>query len=305
MLSFSTRKNKRKHIFSLFVFITIFMASAGMIVLSAMGVFRENSGFAWLSSINKLEKNKPDTNTIAPISEEEAILLIGDAENKGDDVLNSGNIEEDLTIDRILKETLPVSDEYFEQTLFIGDSRMLGLHLSCQDIKATFYAAVGLSINQLNTKDFIKVDSETSYTVMEAIEKDGREYKRVYLMFGLNELGWSYPSVFIRSVADTIVQLRELCPEAEMCIMAVMPVSEEANVSIYKGNVANERIREYNAMLLELASDIGCWYLDTYNLFSDEQGSLPKDFAPDGIHLYSGKNRILMNFILSHAFAFG
>lgn len=302
MLSYSTRKNKRKHIFLLFISITIFMAIAGMMVLSAMGVFREESEFTWLSSINKLEKNKPDTNTISPISEEEAILLIGD-------VLDSGNMEADLStedaIDPILKETSPVSDEYLEQTVFIGDSRMLGLHLSCQDTRATFYAAVGLSINQLSTQRVIKVDAQTSYTVMEAIEKDGREYKRVYLMFGLNELGWRYPSVFIRSVADTIEQLRILCPEAEICIMAVMPVSEEANVSIYKGNVANERIREYNAMLLDLASDVGCWYLDTYNLFSDEQGSLPKDFAPDGIHLYSGKNRILMNFILSHAFAFG
>ena len=269
-------------------------------------------------SIDRLDKSTGDRNSLLSINEDEAIKLIDqnapDTEDGEKDTSKPNDPAENPSQnhkpaadgdvkDHILKETAPAEDEYFAETLFVGDSRMVGLGMTCQNIGATFYAAVGLSINQVNTKKVIKIDAETSYTVMEAIENDPRDFKRIYLMFGLNELGWAYPSVFIRSVRTSIEQLWELCPDSEICIMAIMPVSSDKSVSIYTGAEANERIREYNSLLLQLASDLDCWYLDSYNLLADEEGNLPKEFAADGIHMYSEQNKKLMNYIACHAFA--
>ena len=181
---------------------------------------------------------------------------------------------------------------------------MVGLSMAFKDSEATFYAGVGLSVNQLNTKKIIGVGSETEYTVMEAIENDGKTYDRIYMMFGLNELGWGYPSVFIKSLSTAVGQLKELCPEAQICIISIMPVSAGAKVSgVSDGEAANAKIREYNSLMLELAAELDLWYLDAHSLFADETGMLPSDISGDGIHLGSSSNRELIKFIASHAFA--
>ena len=267
-------------------------------------------GFVKVKKLNKLPLGD---DTISALDEEEAKNIIEANESKGNtdtekesdfsDILTSNEPIGEIR-DHILNKTEVVGDDYFADTLFIGDSRMLGLSMTWKNSGATFYSAVGLSINQLNTKKVIKISADTSYTVMEAIENDGKDYKRVYLMFGLNELGWGYPSVFVRSVKTAIDQIKLLCPNAEFCIMGIMPIAADKSVSIYTGAVANARIREFNTLLLGLSSDIGGWYLDTYNLLADSEGNLPDGFAGDGIHMYSEQNKKIIEFISSHAFAY-
>lgn len=304
MLNKSSRKSRKNRIFLLYIPMLLLLSCVGVIVLSAFGMLGGDlskwNGFA---TISKLDKTDPDTNTLISIDETEAIEFINEHFVPKNELTSGGKVTGSHRGDYVLVETIPADDSYFEDTLFIGDSRMVGLGMTFQKSKATFYAAVGLSVNQLSTKKVIKVDAETSYTVMEAIENDGREYKRVYMMFGLNELGWSYPSVFIRSVKEAIETLSELCPGAEICIISVNPISVNAKVSIYSGAEANNRIREYNSLLLDLAAEVGCWYLDSNTFFADEDGNLPADFAADGIHMYSEQNKKLMNYIISHAFA--
>lgn len=289
------------------------LLSFGIVVLSAIGILRIDRN-ARAAIVSPMDKGIRDTDTVDTVDEALAVLY-DETETETDSADETAGApmpphrgdEQPVSGDaraNVLKETPPVGDEYFETALFIGDSRMAGLSMSCKDSAATFYAAVALSINQLNTKKAIQVsiNGETSsITVMEAIERDEKAYDKIYLMFGLNELGWSYPSVFIKSMKSTIDRLSEIYPNADFCIMAIMPVSSDATVSIYKGNDANERIREYNQMLLELACENGYYYLDTYELFADETGSMPADYVGDGVHLYSDKNQKLMDYVKNHA----
>ncbi|MEE0969281.1 MAG: GDSL-type esterase/lipase family protein [Clostridia bacterium] len=314
MLNFSSRKSRKKRLLLLFISLIISIFSVSIIMISALGMLSIDritwQGFA---DINKLEKLPAEISSLLSIDEEEAVNFIESItppESGGKDLVNpnapttnpdpnsNGEIH-----DHILKETAPVGDDYFSDTLFVGDSRMVGLGMTQQNSDATFYAGVGLSVNQLNTKKIIKTDGEESYTVIEAVKNNPNKFKRIYLMFGLNELGWAYPKAFAVSFGDAIKQLAEICPDAEICIMGIMPISADKSVSIYPGSEANKRIREFNSLLLQLASDMNCWYLDSYNLFADEEGNLPDGFAADGIHMYSEQNRKLMSFISTHAFA--
>lgn len=316
MLNYSSRKNRRNKIILLWVPLITMTLSFGIIVLSAIGILRVDKN-AVFTSVAPMEKGKADTDVVLSVDEAEAKIYIdkvnavkdknaeettsadSPAETDGDAPISDGDIRS-----CILKETEKVGDDYFEDTLFIGDSRMLGLSMSCKDSKATFYAAVALSINQIDTKKAIKASvngEQVNLTVMEAVEKDTKQYNKIYLMFGLNELGWSYPSAFIKSVKSATDRLAEDYPNAKFCIMAIMPIAEDASASIYKGFAANERIREYNSMLLKMASENGFSYLDTYSLFADENGCLPSGYAGDGVHLYSDYNKKLMDYISTHA----
>ncbi|MGN1047747.1 MAG: GDSL-type esterase/lipase family protein [Eubacteriales bacterium] len=314
MLVYSSRKKKRNRIILLYIPLMTLIAAVGIIMLSAIG-FLNGSTDEQTPPVRMLEKLKPDTDAIDTIDEQAAIDYAEAHKPKpSTDVPVTDNpthpgpdtpITDGSVTEHILRETDEAADNYFDNTLFIGDSRMVGLSMSCQNLSATFYAAVGLSVNQLNTKKVIKTaDGSESVTVFDAIKNNPVDFSRIYIMFGLNELGWSYPSVFIRSVDSTIEQLREIAPDAEICIMAIMPVSESATVSIYKGATANERIREYNSMLLRLAAKLDCWYLDTYNLFADENGNLPESYSADGVHMYLENNKKIIGYIKTHTFAY-
>lgn len=318
MLNYSSRKVRKKKFIFLYIPLTLLICVASVLMISALQFmsFSERGKWEGFEKVKKLNKLPLGDDAISALDEEEARIII-ESNRSGSDsdttrandplefpTLNVGDPQIGEIRDHILNETAVVGEDYFSETLFIGDSRMLGLSMTWKNSGATFYSAVGLSINQLNTKKVIKVSSDSSYTVMEAIENDGKDYKRVYLMFGLNELGWGYPSVFVRSVRTVIEQIKILCPNAEFCIMGIMPIAADKSVSIYTGSVANARIREFNTLLLGLTSDIGGWYLDTYNLFADEEGNLPHGFAADGIHMYSEQNKKIIDFISSHAFAY-
>lgn len=315
MLNYSSRKNRRNKIILLWVPLVTMILSFGIIVLSAIGILRIDRN-AVFSSVSPMEKGKADTDVVLSVDEAEVMKYIGTESAASDTTMvettNSSAIKEpsdgepisdDDIRNCILKETEKVGDEYFEDVLFVGDSRMLGLSMSCKDSKATFYAAVALSINQIDTKKAIKANingEQVNLTVMEAIENDKKQYDKIYLMFGLNELGWSYPSAFIKSMKSAIDRLADDYPDAKFCVMAIMPITEDASASIYKGTAANERIREYNSMLLKMASENGLSYLDTYGLFADENGCLPSGYAGDGVHLYSEYNKKLMDYISTH-----
>lgn len=321
MLNYSSRKSRKKRIFLLYIPLVLLVGLAFALVISAFHFMSLSTGEGWegFERINRLNVQMHDGDIIAAIDESEAAEIIeantpdteDDTTEIGDPSVPSTNVgktdedpEKGEIRDHILCETATVGEDYFSDTLFLGDSRMLGLSMTWKNSGATFYSAVGLSINQLNTKKVIKMDAETSYTVMDAIEHDGKDYKRIYLMFGLNELGWGYPSVFVRSVKTAIEQISILCPNAEFCIMGIMPIASDKSVSIYTGAAANERIREFNTLLLDLASELECWYLDTYSLMADEEGNLPDGYAADGIHLYSEQNKKIIACISTHAFAY-
>lgn len=316
MLNYSSRKVRKKKFIFLYIPLTLLICIASVLMISALQFMSFSEGEQWegFEKVKKLNKFSLRDDVISTLDEEYVKNIIeksesdsGNTDGNGpsnNPISNVGDPQIGEIRDNILKETAVVGEDYFSETLFIGDSRMLGLSMTWKNCGATFYSAVGLSINQLNTKKVIKVSADTSYTVMEAIENDDKDYKRVYLMFGLNELGWECPGVFVRSVRTAIDQIKVHFPNAEFCIMGIMPIAADKSVSIYTGPAANARIREFNTLLLGLSSDIGGWYLDTYNLFADIEGNLPEGFAPDGIHMYSEQNKKIIDFISSHAFAY-
>ena len=49
--------------------------------------------------------------------------------------------------------------------------------------------------------------------------------------------------------------------------------------------IPNNRIRELNQQLQNIAAKEGIKYLDLYPLFADSRGELRSDFSTDGLHL--------------------
>ena len=168
----------------------------------------------------------------------------------------------------------------FSDACFIGDSRTLGLGLNCDKAKADFYASQGLNISSALTDQVIELQNGNMGTVLEAVAQ--REYKRIFVMFGINELGWPYPENFVEKYEELIEGIKAVQPNAAIYVQSILPVAASAvnNDAVF----TNENINAFNAYVEQAANETGVNYLDINGYFKDNSGMLPEDAAADGIH---------------------
>lgn len=176
-----------------------------------------------------------------------------------------------------------VEESWFADAVFLGDSRTDGLMLYSGIKSASFISHKGLSVFNIDETDCIEVNGE-KVTVLEALGE--KQYAKVYLMLGVNELG--YPSIksFQDAYAGLVDQIRALEPETVIYLQTIIPVNE--TVGAQKGMskyITNDRIREFNEVIAQVAEDKGAALVDVAEAFWDESGGLPADYTSDGVHL--------------------
>ncbi|MBR4831095.1 MAG: hypothetical protein IKZ97_00540 [Butyrivibrio sp.] len=127
--------------------------------------------------------------------------ISGNSDVSGNDV--PGDYEEEEVY-----EFQEVDDDYFEDALFIGDSRTVGLseYVEALDTRATFYAKVSLTIYRVMDKPFLKNEAGKKITVEEALSDN--QFKKIYIMLGLNEMGTGNVDNFTQAYAEVIKSIR-------------------------------------------------------------------------------------------------
>lgn len=188
-----------------------------------------------------------------------------------------------------------VEDTYFDDAVFIGDSRTEGLILNTGLSNTTSYVYKGLMVNTVFTKAVIKKDGE-KISVMDALKTTN--FSKVYIMLGINETGWAYSRVFQEKYGDIIDAIQEINPDALIYIQGIIPVSDK--VSSEHQYITNTKISEYNRLLQELAEEKQVYYIDTENAVISANGSLPEDAAYDGIHLVKEYCEKWLDYLKTH-----
>ena len=197
-------------------------------------------------------------------------------------------------------ETEPVEDSYFSDALFIGDSRTQGFILYSGLSNTTSYADRGLSVDKVFT-DTVISENGGDYTVADALAHHQGEFNKVYLMFGINELGWSYPQIFQDRYREVVATVRESQPEAIIYVQSILPVSREKSTGSDIYNM--ERVNLFNGLLKELAAEEEVCYLDVSSGVADEEGYLPDDASTDGVHLNKTYCVKWLDYLKTHALA--
>lgn len=192
----------------------------------------------------------------------------------------------------------PVEDSYFDDAVFIGDSRTEGLILHTGLSNATSYASKGLMVDTVFSKPVIRKDGQ-KVSVMDALRSTS--FSKVYIMLGINETGWVYSQIFQDKYGEIIDGIREINPDAAIYIQEIMPVSNE--VSSTHSYITNDKIEEYNGLLRELAEEKQVFYVDTGSAVAAADGSLPEDAASDGIHLVKEYCQKWLGYLKTHTAA--
>lgn len=181
-----------------------------------------------------------------------------------------------------------VDNSYFDDAVFIGDSRTQGFIIYNGLSNATAYMDKGLKVDTAFTKADIEVNG-VKMSAMDALAQN-KTFKRVYVMLGVNELGWAYSDIFIEKYGELVDKIKEIKPDAEIYIQSILPVSEKKSSSDKIYNMT--KINEYNSLIKKMAEDKKVYYLNVAEAVADSSGYLPAEASTDGVHLnkeYCGK----------------
>lgn len=191
-------------------------------------------------------------------------------------------------------ESGAVDDGYFADAAFIGDSRTQGLRLYSGLKDTNWLCSVGLTVETAATEKFSVADGK--YTALDALGV--LKPAKVYIMLGLNELGWKSADIFIEKYAAIIDAALAANPDCLVYVQSILPVSAAKDAGGTWCNNANVNAR--NERLKELAEEKGVYYLDVASAFRGEDGCLPAGDTPDGIHLTPGLCVSWLDYLKTH-----
>lgn len=185
-----------------------------------------------------------------------------------------------------------VTEDYFDDALFIGDSRTVGLR-DYTDLAehADFYCETSLTIYKVLEESF-----KGKGTILEALSK--KNYGKIYLMVGINELGRGTTEDFMAKYTEVVDTLHELCPDAKIMIQGIMHVPEKKSSSDAIFN--NSNINARNNAIATLADNVHFFYIDMNEAVCDENGNLNAEYTHDQIHLLGMYNDLWKQFLLEH-----
>lgn len=190
---------------------------------------------------------------------------------------------------------IDVKESYFDDALFIGDSRTVGLKYYSGWKKPAFYADEGLTIYDIFDKK-IAENGGKKLTIEEALKK--QNFKKIYIMLGINEMGTGNTRIFIKAYNEVLNRLEKLQPDAIIFVEAIMNVTREKSDKDPIFN--NKNIKDKNDHLALLADNKKIFYIDVNEAITDSTGGIPKKYTFDNIHLKAAYYNIWTDFLLKH-----
>ena len=178
------------------------------------------------------------------------------------------------------KDSDAVNDSYFNDSTFIGNSLIEGLVLY-NNITVPSFCTKGMNVNKYYTEDCMTLSNGTTTTISEAVK--GYDFKKIFIMFGINEIGWPYENVFVEKYGEIVDDLKSLYPDAKICIQSILPVTKTKSDS--DSTFSNDKIDHLNQLISDMAAEKGAIYLNIAKSFKDENGALFADASSEGIHL--------------------
>ena len=194
---------------------------------------------------------------------------------------------------------------YFDDAVFIGDSVSLQLTYynmatSCFG-DAAFLTSGSLSAGNAlwsldNPKSVHPTFRGQKVSLADGVAMSGK--KKVYLMLGVNEIGWTGPQGSIDSLKAVVDTILAKSPDVMFYMQSVTPLSYD------RGALNMKTVNEYNALLSELCRERGWYYLDVASVFRNETGYLIPEYCSDlhdmGIHFNNDACKIWAEYLYTH-----
>lgn len=276
--------SKRKKTFLSFVPVIVILIIGGYIgnkILQDKDVTKNNE-IANLEQSNNIMINEIAENTIEQNQNQNQNQNNETDKNQNNINQISNEVESNEIENEVVNDTPKNSSVKFDSSVaFIGDSRTQGfiMYNGLKDIQD--YSYISLMVDTAMTKKFVKTSNGDKITLLQ--DMANKNIKKVYIMLGINELGWSYPQVFKSKYIELIDKIREVKPNCEIYVQSIIPMTKSKSDTDSTFNIKNVEI--FNNLIQEVANEKNVTYLDVKSALINENGYLPEEASTDGIHI--------------------
>jgi hypothetical protein len=197
-----------------------------------------------------------------------------------------------------MPEGEPVEEEWFADAAFVGDSRTDGLKLYSGIKRASFFSYKGLSVFNIDDQECIALVGER-VTALDALSRN--QYAKVFIMLGINELGYKDIGAFRQAYSDLVAAVKESQPEADIYLQLQPPVNEGVAVkSGMAAHITNERVILFNEAITQVAEEHETALVDVWEALVTEEGELPAEITNDGVHMKVSGYKVWYDYLRRH-----
>lgn len=196
-------------------------------------------------------------------------------------------------------EPIMIDESWFDDVLFIGDSRTKSLYITTPLGKAHYFCDDGLSIFDVRFK---KCHSKDFYSTTLGGLLETNTYGKIYVMLGINGMQMPQDEI-IAEYVKLIELIQEKNPDAAVVLNSIMTVGRDK--ATYGKYYSLESIYSLNEKISELADNEKIFYLDVNEYIADEEGYLPDEMSRDGVHLYAEYYSLWVQWLMDSAATLG
>lgn len=205
------------------------------------------------------------------------------------DPTNDSTLPTDVATEPTAPETEPVvtepvyvelDDSWFDDALFIGDSRTVGLRNYYRLGKADYFAYIGMNIYDV----FMAMCNDIymqSTTLENLLQK--KTYGKIYIGIGLNECNYEHEYIEA-GFARLVEMIRTHQPDAKIILQSILMVTKDVAKNNYYFD--QENLHAINDIIYSFCDGETVFYLDYNTEVTDENGYLRQELTHDGIHFY-------------------
>lgn len=178
------------------------------------------------------------------------------------------------------------ADKFFENSAFYGDSVTLGFQNYVQKQKEGFLGGmIVYGMGSYGIGNALKaVSAESIHPIYRGYQTqlwdltELLKVKKVFMMFGMNDLGLYGVTDSITNYKTLIDAIRKKSPDVQIYLLTTTPMTESYQLKYLN----NSNIRLFNNKLRELADSWNVTIIDVASYLMDENGYLKSNFASDG-----------------------
>lgn len=256
----------------------IYSSLMPLIILITIGCFIGNN----ILEKNNTQENNNGQDSSAIVSDEPQDEPQNEPQNNPNDESQQDEPKQEEPQNEIPNNSPTNSNTQFNSSVaFIGDSRTQGfiMYNGLKDVQD--YSYIGLMVDTAVTKKFVKTSNGEKITLLQ--DMANKNIETVYIMLGVNELGWSYPQVFKTKYGELIDEIRKIKPNCKIYVQSIIPMTKSKSETDKIFN--NTNVNTFNNLIQELAKEKNVTYLDVKSALVDANGYLPEEASSDGVHV--------------------
>ncbi|MDO4296736.1 MAG: GDSL-type esterase/lipase family protein [bacterium] len=251
----------------------------------SVGVFQ---GYA---SLNEREQTQENNTAVETMQEQEsralgpASLLVESTESEEVARSKTEAAESETAETKPREISEEEIDAYFQDSVFVGDSVMVGFRnyaLRRQDsflANIKFLAAGSLSAHNA----FWEISANSVHPIYQGEKRmiwdsiSMMQAKKVFLFLGLNDLNIGGVDGSCAKYKELIDKIKEKVPDVEISVISMTYTLAGKG----KGKLNNEEIRKFNEKLAQMAQENGWGFVNLAPALADENGDLAPQYCSD------------------------